>query len=106
MAKHANPSAEEWWELVGGRVGAEAYKTMLLAKRGADSDIPLDSRQKVWTVNRRIPTKEKVKKSLELVKQGPENSGSVEWTFAKETLLLGAMIKKRPKAEVEVQAIQ
>ncbi len=106
MAKHANPSAEEWWELVGGRVGAEAYKTMLLAKRGAGSDIPLDSRQKVWTVNRRIPTKEKVKKSLELVKQGPEKAGSVEWTFAKEILLLDAMIKKRPKAEVEVQAIQ
>lgn len=105
-ATTANPSAEEWWELVGGRVGAEAYKTMLLAKRGAGKDIPLDSRQKVWTVNRRIPTKEKVKKSWELVKLGPEKAGSVDWIFAKETLLLDALIKKRPKAEVEVQAIQ
>ncbi len=106
LAKFQNPSAEDWWELVGGRVGAEAYKTLLLVKRGAASDIPLDTRQKVWNVKRRIPTPEKVKHSLELVKQGPEKAGAVEWTFAKETLMLDALIKKRPEAEVEVQAIQ
>ncbi len=106
LAKFQNPSAEDWWELVGGRVGAEAYKTLLLVKRGAGSDIPLDTRQKVWNVKRRIPTPEKVKHALELVKQGPEKAGAVEWTFAKETVVLDALIKARPEAEVEVQAIQ
>lgn len=106
LAKHANPSAEHWYELVGGRVGAEAYKTLLLVKPGASTDIPIDSRQKVWEVKRRIPTPQKIKKSLTLVKQSPEKVGVDEWIFAKEIVLLDAIIKKRPQVEVEVQAIQ
>jgi len=106
LAKFANPGSAEWREIVGGRVGAEAYKTLLLIRRGAGSDIPLGSRQRVWKVKRRIPSPEHVKKALELVKQGPEKAGAVDWTFAKETLMLDALIKERPEAEVEVQAIQ
>src|SRR5690606_27185477 len=88
------------------RVGAEAYKTLLLIRRGANSDIPLDTRQKVWQVKRRIPSAEKVKQALETVNLGPEKAGTTEWTFAKETLVLDAMIKVRPEVEVEVQTIQ
>lgn len=106
LAKYKNPDAEEWWEIVGGRVGAEAYKTLLLIRRGAGRDIPLDTRQKVWKVKRRAPSPAKVKNALALVKQGPEKAGSVEWTFAKETLMLDALVKAHPEAEVEVQAIQ
>ncbi|MCO5240051.1 MAG: hypothetical protein M9904_08340 [Chitinophagaceae bacterium] len=106
LAKYANPSSEEWWEMVGGRIGAEVYKTLLLIRRGAGQDIPLDTRQKVWTIKRRVPSPAKVKRALELVKQGPEKAGSVEWTFAKETLMLDAMLKVRSAAEVEVQAVQ
>jgi hypothetical protein len=106
LAKYENPGAEEWWQLVGGRVGAEAYKTLLLIRRGAASDIPLDARQKVWKIKRRIPSPAKVKRAFELVNQGPEKAGAVEWTFAKETLMLDAMLKVRPEAEVEVQTIQ
>lgn len=106
FAKYANPAAEEWREIVGGRIGAEAYKTLLLIRRGAGSDIPLDVRQKVWKVKRRVPSPAKVKRALELVNQGPEKAGAVEWTFAKETLMLDALLKVRPVAEVEVQAIQ
>lgn len=106
LAKHQNPAPAEWNEIVGGRVGAEAYKTLLLIRRGASSDITLDSRQKVWNIKRRIPTPEKVKKAYELVAMGPEKAGTVEWTFAKETVLLDALISIRPEAEVEVQAIQ
>ena len=106
LAKFKNPAAEEWCELVGGRVGAEAFKTLLLIRRGAGSDIPLDVRQKVWNVKRRAPTPEKVKRSLKLVQQGPEKAGTTEWTFAKEILMLDAIMKVRPEVEVEVQAIQ
>ncbi len=106
LAKYENPGAEEWWDIVGGRVGAEAYKTLLLIRRGAANDIPLDVRRKVWTIKRRVPAPAKVKQALLLVNQGPEKAGAVEWTFAKETLMLDAMLKVRPAAEVEVQAIQ
>lgn len=106
MAKYANPGAEEWWDIVGSRIGAEAFKTLVLIRRGAASDIPLDVRTRVWKIKRRVPASAKVKQALELVKQGPEKAGSVEWTFAKETLLLDALLKTKPEAEVEVQAIQ
>lgn len=106
LTEFQNPSGKEWSEIVGGRVGAEAYKTLLLIRRGANSDIPLDTRQKVWQVKRRIPSAEKVKQALETVNLGPEKAGTTEWTFAKETLVLDAMIKVRPEVEVEVQTIQ
>ncbi len=106
LAKHANPSSREWWELVGGRVGAEAYKTLLLVRRGAGSNIPLDYRQKVWNIDRRVPTPDKVERAMKLVVQDPKEVGSVEWTFAKETVLLDALIENKPQAEVEVQTIQ
>src|SRR5690606_12882553 len=59
-----------------------------------------------WKVKRRIPAPEKVDRALELVKQDPQKVGTVEWTFAKETVMLDALVKQRPEAEVEVQAIQ
>ncbi|MBM3875320.1 MAG: hypothetical protein FJ386_01180 [Verrucomicrobia bacterium] len=101
-----NPGAEEWCQIVGGRVGAEAFKTLLLIRRGASANIPLDVRHKVWTMKRRLPSPEKVQKSLELVKQEPAKVGATEWTFAKEIVMLDAIARARPAVEVEVQAIQ
>lgn len=106
FAKYTNPSSEEWREIVGGRIGAEVFKTLLLIRRGAGRDIPLDSRSRVWNIQRRVPSAAKVKRSLELVQQGPDKAGATEWTFAKEILMLDAMLKSHPSAEVEVQAIQ
>jgi len=106
MTKFQRPAAEESCLFVGGRIGAEAFKTLLLIRRGASSDVPLDARQKVWNIKRRPPSPEKVKKALELVQKTPKEVGAVEWTFAKETVLLDALMKSRPKVEVEVQAVQ
>ncbi len=106
LTKFQNPGPEEWWQIVGGRVGAEAYKTLLLIRRGASSDIPIDIRAKTWNIKRRLPTPEKVKRALELVQTPPTRDNSTEWTFAKETVLLDAIAKVRPEVEVEVQAIQ
>jgi hypothetical protein len=105
LAKFQNPSPEEWWQMVGGRVGAEAYKTLLLIRRGAGTEIPLDARSKVWKIPRRLPSPEKVKRALEIVQAGKKDNAT-EWTFAKETVLLDAIAKARPEEEVEVQAIQ
>jgi neutral ceramidase len=106
LTEFQNPAPAEWNAIVGGRIGAEAYKTLLLIRRGAASNIPVDTRQKVWKVKRRIPSPEKVKQAMETIDQGPEKAGATEWTFAKETLVLDAMIKVRPEVEVEVQTIQ
>jgi neutral ceramidase len=106
LTKFQNPGAEEWCQMVGGRVGAEAYKTLLLIRRGAQSNIPLSVRQKIWTIKRRPPAPDKVMRALELVQKDPKEVGDTEWTFAKETVLLDAVMKVRPEVEVEVQAIQ
>lgn len=106
LAKFQNPGAEEWWQIVGGRVGAEAYKTLLLIRRGASSDLPVDVRSKTWNVKRRLPTPEKVKLATALVQKDPKEVGATEWTFAKETVMVDAVAKVRPEVEVEVQAIQ
>ncbi|HOC55590.1 MAG TPA: hypothetical protein PKI20_08220 [Verrucomicrobiota bacterium] len=106
LTKFQNPRAEEWCQIVGGRVGAEAYKTLLLIERGASTNIALDARQKVWGIKRRAPAPEKVARALELAQKTPKEVGEPEWTFAKETVLLDALIKTRPEVEVEVQAIQ
>jgi len=100
----ANPEAEEWARLVGGRVGAEAVKVMLAMYPGPFG--PVDARQKVLQINRRAPGRARVQRAWELVQQGPEKAGRTEWTFAKETLMLDALLAKWPVAEVEVQAVQ
>ncbi|HZO83748.1 MAG TPA: hypothetical protein VFC26_00920, partial [Verrucomicrobiae bacterium] len=106
LTKFQNPSPEEWWQIVGGRVGAEAYKTLLLIRRGATNDIPVGVRSKTWNVKRRLPAAEKVKRAMEIVQAPQTRDNSTEWTFAKETVLLDALAKVRPEEEVEVQAIQ
>jgi hypothetical protein len=106
LTKFQNPGPEDWAQRVGGRVGAEAFKTLLLIRQGAGNELPVDSRQRVWKIKRRVPTPEKVKTALELVGQGPQKAGATEWTFAKETLMLDALIAKWPEVEVEVQAVQ
>ncbi len=106
LTKFQNPQAGEWCQIVGGRVGAEAYKTLLLIERGASTNIVLDARQKVWSIKRRAPAPEKLARALELAQKDAKEVGEPEWTFAKETVLLDALIKTRPEVEVEVQAIQ
>jgi hypothetical protein len=105
LTKFQNPAPEEWWQIVGGRVGAEAYKTLLLIRRGASSEVAIDVRSRTWNARRRLPKPEKVQRAREIVQAGPKENAT-EWTFAKETVLLDAMAKVRPEVEVEVQAIQ
>ncbi|NUQ64966.1 MAG: hypothetical protein HUU20_21085 [Pirellulales bacterium] len=90
--------------IVGGRVGAEAVKVLLSMHRGAMG--PLDARTKILDMGHRVPTPERVAACRELVKKGPKEVDATEWTFAKEIVLLDALLKKDVVEEVEVQAIQ
>jgi hypothetical protein len=99
------PSGEQWAQLVGGRVGAEAVKVMLGLERGTLT--PVDFRVQVLPTRRRTPSPERLEQCLKLVQQPPPETGDrTEWTFAKEIVLLDALLKKVPVVDAEVQAVQ
>jgi len=101
---YVQPGQDRWGEIVGCRVGAEAVKVLATVHRGTLA--PLDAKTEVLHVKRRVPKPERVKKCLELVGQSPEKVSDTEWTFAKEIVLLDALLAKEPTRDVEVQAIQ
>ncbi len=104
LSKFAERPGEEGAQYVGGRVGAEAVKVLVgMAKGGL---LPVASRSEVLLLPRRVPDAERVKQSLELVQKEPSPAGRTDWIFAKETVLLNAMMSHMPKVETEVQAIQ
>jgi neutral ceramidase len=104
LSPDENPSGEKWAQRVGNRVGAEAFKVMQIMPRATNMTLAFTN--KVLQIPRRHPTKEKVGKALEIVELGREKAGATVWTFAKETLLLDAMMEKESVAEVEVQTVQ
>ncbi len=104
LSPYRRPSGEQWARLVGGRVGAEAVKVLLSMEPGTLA--PVDARQKVWNIARRKPSPERVRQCAELAAKDPKEVGSTEWTFAKEIVLLDALIARAPEVEVEVQAVQ
>lgn len=104
QSPYVYPDGERWAQIVGGKVGAEAVKTLIAMERGTLA--PVAARTKVWEIPRRHPSPDRVKKALELVRSGKPGVDPTTLTFAKETVLLDALIRKAPKVEVEVQAVQ
>jgi neutral ceramidase len=104
LSKYDERPAEEGARFVGARVGAEAVKVLGTAEKGAI--VPLDARSRVLRLPRRAPAPERVRRCLERVQKDPAAVGQTEWTFAKETVLLDAILAKAPTVEAEVQAIQ
>jgi neutral ceramidase len=101
---HVYPDGERWAQRVGGKVGAEALKVLLTMEPGILT--PVEAQARVWMIPRRLPSPERVRKSLEIVQGDKGRTDPTTWTFAKETVLLDALITKRPKVEVEVQCVQ
>lgn len=91
---------------VGGRVGAEAIKTLVATEQAAGPLAPVAAQTQVLRIKRRAPKPERVARCLEIVQQDPAKVDATEWTFAKEIVVLDARVKKEPVADVEVQAIQ
>ncbi len=104
LSPYRHPSGERWAKLVGGRVGAEAVKVLLSMEPGVLA--PIDVRVAKLRIPRRRPNPQRVKKCLELVQKDPREVGATEWTFAKEIVLLDALLKKSTEAQVEIQAVQ
>ena len=104
LSPHRNRAGEEWARFVGARVGAEAVKTLLSMPRGTLT--PISSSARVLNIPRRKPDPLRVRESYEIVGQSIEAVGSTRWTFAKEIVLLDALITKYPSVDAEIQAIQ
>jgi hypothetical protein len=99
-----HPDPERWAQRVGGKVGAEALKVLLTMEPAGLG--PVASASKVWEIPRRAPRPERVHAALQTIEHGKPKGDATDWTFAKETLLLDALIRKEPRVEVEVQAVQ
>jgi hypothetical protein len=105
LSPYKYPLNTPWAEFVGGRLGAEAVKTLLTVVPGAMG--PLESLSTVLHIPRRAPSPEHVRRAYEIVKRGkPEGAVHAEWVFAKETILLDYKFMKSPIVPVEIQAIQ
>ncbi|MEW4568541.1 hypothetical protein AB1L88_11820 [Tautonia sp. JC769] len=104
QSPYVYPNGERWAQQVGGRVGAEAVKVLLSMEPG--DLLPVDAALKVWDVDRRVPSPDRVRESVEILARERSEVDPTEWTFAKETVMLDALLRKEPKAEVEVQAVQ
>jgi len=101
---HQNPKPEEWSQLVGGRVGAEAVRVLLsMPKTNA---AVVDTRQEVLKIKRRAPSPKRVAKSLETVQQPKNKVDPAEWIFAKEIVMLDHLNKTVPEVDCEVQCIK
>jgi hypothetical protein len=104
QSPYAYPGPERWAQRVGGKVGAEALKVLLSIEPGRLA--PIAARTKVWRLPRRAPARQRVRKAVEIVQGDKRKVDPTTWTFAKETVLLDALLGQSPSAEVEVQAVQ
>lgn len=89
---------------VGTRVGAEAVKVLVSVEPG--ELIPVSSLTKILKIPRRKPSPARLQRALDIINQDRSQVDSTDWTFAKEIILLDALIEKEPIVDVEVQAIQ
>jgi hypothetical protein len=95
---------EDGARYVGARVGAEAVKVLVTMARGGLA--PLGARASVAIYPRRRPSPETLARALETCRGDPAAVEHTEWTFAKETVLLDALLRREPECEVELQAVQ
>lgn len=104
LGKSQERPGDEAARFIGGRLGAEVVKVLLGVEWG--TSMPLDAGSRVLNLPRRKPSAARVKESLELVRKDAAVVGHAPWTFAKEIVLLDALLAREPSVEAEVQAIQ
>lgn len=100
----ARESGEFASRRVGQCVGAEALK--VLAKAEPGELMPVAGAREILRIPRRPPSPERLARCTEIARKGPAGCDPTEWTFAKEIVMLDALIAKDPVVDVEVQVIQ
>jgi hypothetical protein len=101
---YQRPAPAEWSQRVGGRVGAEAVKVILMMQK--TNEAAVDAKQKLVRIKRRMPSEEHIRESLEIVRQPKPKGDTTDWMFAKEIVMLDSLVRKEPEAEVEIVALQ
>lgn len=99
-------SPEEKIIMIGTRIGAEVVKVLAAAERGDAS--PVVSVSQKITIQHRVPTPEKVKRSRETVEQWIENKTNRinnDFIWAKEILICNYIAGKGAE-KIEIQAVQ
>lgn len=104
LSPYSERSGEDSPRFVGGRVGAEAVKILVGMAKGTSAE--LNAQSEIITCDYRIPDPDRVKRCEEIVKKPIEEVGHTAWIFAKEIVLLDAMLSQNKKSEVEIQALQ
>ncbi len=104
LSPYVRPKPEQWSRMVGGRVGAEAVKVMYSMETPRESAVA--SRNKTLKIQRRPPRPDRVKAAYEMLQDSNSKADAIELAFAKETVMLDALLQKAPIADVEVQAVQ
>jgi neutral ceramidase len=105
LSPYKRPEAEAWSQQVGGRIGAEAVKTLLMMTAKSES-ATLSSEVELLRIPRRQPSTETLQQARATLAAGKPKGDTTDWLFAKESLLLEHLCKVSPEVEVEVQAIQ
>lgn len=93
--------------LLGGRVGAEAVKVLVDLRTMAVPEAKIAFSTKHLKIPRRQPAPERVQQCLEMVREKPTEAAKLtDWIWAKEVVMLQALIDQTPVVDAEVQAIQ
>jgi hypothetical protein len=85
-------------------VGAEAARVLMLMHPG--ELVPVNAASSVLRFNRRKPSAGRVREAMEICSRDAREVGHAKWTFAKEIVLLDALMARWPQVEAEVQAVQ
>ncbi len=104
LSPYARESGDEQSRFVGGNVGAEAVRALLHMHTGPTG--PVGAKHTIFKIARRKPSAENVRRAYEIVKGDPDKVPSTDWTFAKETVMLDALLEKAPIVDCEVQTVQ
>ena len=104
LSPYVRPRPEQWSRMVGGRVGAEAVKVMYSME--TSTEFAVASRNKTLRIQRRPPRPDRVEAAYEMLQDSKLKADATELAFAKETVMLDALLQKAPIADVEVQAVQ
>ncbi|MEX2577867.1 MAG: hypothetical protein WD342_02320 [Verrucomicrobiales bacterium] len=93
---------------VGGRVGAEAVKVLLgLQTPLRSSEHEIEAKTEVLSIARRPPSTERLEEARATVRETPRDPAKInDWIWAKEIVMLDALVADQPVREVEVQAIK
>lgn len=104
-----NNTPDEWVDIVGKRVGAEAVKVLVSSEKGEFKTVSAAT-EKI-KIKRRISDTKKTENAVRVVDEfikntDPKKEFTTDITWAKERVMADYLNKVDPEREVEIQALQ